>query len=388
MLDSDGTRNPPAQRLAGPRSAYVHVPFCAHRCGYCDFTLVAGREDLIDDYLRALETELNSLGQPVTLDTLFVGGGTPTLLSAAQLDQLMRTLQRWFHLADGYEFSVEANPFGLDADKVGVLAMGRVNRVSLGVQSFEARTLALLERDHTQADVVRAVQWVREAIDNISFDLIFAVPGQTLLEWRNTLRQAIDLRPQHVSTYGLTFEKGTAFWSRRRKHLLEEAPDEQQREMYSVAMDQLTAAHFEQYEISNFSLPGRRCRHNEACWKGLPYYGFGPGAARYMDGRRETNHRSVTTWLKYVQSGRSPLGDAECLPDEERAREQLIIGLRLCDGVSKAEFRAQTGYSLEQLAGPTIQRHCRFGLLEETGSHLRLTREGRFLADSVFVDLV
>lgn len=370
------------------RSAYIHVPFCAHRCGYCDFTLVARRDELIDRYLRALAIELERLEWPRELETLFIGGGTPTHLSPRQLAELLDLLRRSFRLGEGYEFSVEANPAGLDSEKIDVLAAGGVNRVSLGVQSFDANILRLLERDHRRAGVLEAVERLKRRFDNISFDLIFGVPGQTLALWRETLRQAIDLGPRHVSTYGLTFEKGTSFWTRRRKGDLAPVPDDLERDMYAAAMDMLADAGFEQYEISSFARAGDRCRHNEVYWTGRPYYGFGPGAARYIDGRRETNHRSVTTWLKRTLAGQPAVGESEELTPEERAREAIVLGLRRCDGLERDEFRRRTGFDLDQFAGETIDRHQRGGLLETTGSHVRLTRAGRFVADTVIVDFL
>ncbi|MEX0718904.1 MAG: radical SAM family heme chaperone HemW [Planctomycetaceae bacterium] len=393
-----------------PRAAYVHVPFCAHRCGYCDFTLVAGRDDLIDDYLRAMELELgrldaDALPEPARsngqgtrermvasrrrpLDTLFIGGGTPTHLAPPQLGRLLDLLHRRFELAPGCEFSVEANPAGLNDEHVRVLADGGVNRISLGAQSFDSAVLATLERDHRGEDVRRAVERVRARIDNISLDLIFGVPGQDLASWDATLDQALALEPRHVSTYGLTFEKGTRFWSRRSRGELHTLPDETERSMYAHAMDRLAAAGFEQYEISNFALPGHRCRHNEVYWKGEEYYGFGPGAARYLNGRRETNHRSVTTWLKRVFAGEDPIADAEELSPEDKARESIVLGLRRAAGIERDEFRHRTGFDLDDLAAEPIARHCLSGLLDVDDHHVRLTREGRFLADAVIVDFL
>lgn len=371
-----------------PTAAYIHVPFCAHRCGYCDFTLVAGKDHLAGDYLRALEIELTSLERPRQVETLFLGGGTPTHLSAPHLERLLTLVRRWFEPVPGCEFSVEANPAGLDQEKIGLLAAHGVNRVSLGAQSFDEAILTILERDHDAAKIERAVALLKEHTDNISLDLIFGVPGQSLDLWRETLAQTLALGPRHVSTYGLTFEKGTAFWSRRAKGTLQPANDELERAMYALAMDMLPAAGFEQYELSNFAQPGFQCRHNETYWAGMPYYGFGPGAARYLGGRRTTNHRSVTTWIARVLSGKSAIGDVDELSPADRARETLIVALRRARGVNRVEFRATTGFDLDELAGKPIARHLAMGLLESTPEAVRLTREGRFLADSVIVDLV
>lgn len=371
-----------------PQAAYIHVPFCAHRCGYCDFTLIARRDDLIDDYLRAMEIELNRLdGRPV-LDTLFFGGGTPTHLSAGKLQRLLEIVSSHFELADGYEFSVEANPADLGDDKIDVMVDAGVNRVSLGAQSFDGTMLTLLERDHQRGDIVSAVERLKQTIGNVSVDLIFGVPGQSLELWQETLSQAVDLGPTHISTYGLTFEKGTLFWNRLNRGELQQADEVLERNMYAAAMDDLTAAGLRQYEISNFAQPGFVCRHNEIYWRGIPYYGFGPGAARFIGGRRLTNHRSVTTWLQRVFDGESPIGDVDELSAEDRARELLVLSLRRCDGICKRDFASQTGFTARQLAGEAVDQHVENGLLEETATHLRLTREGRFVADTVFVDLL
>ena len=373
---------------AEPRSAYIHVPFCVHRCGYCDFTLVAGRDDLIDAYLEALAIELDRLERPREVDTLFFGGGTPTHLPASQLARLLALTRRWFPPAPGAEICVEANPAGLDDAKVAVLADAGVTRVSLGVQSFDTQMLELLERDHRGADVPAVVARLRPAIPNIGLDLIFGVPGQTVDLWRQTLAAALALEPTHVSTYGLTFEKGTAFQSRLDKGLLHRCDEELERAMYALAMDELPQARCEQYELSNFARPGFRSRHNEVYWAGRPYFGFGPGAARYAGGRRELNHRSVTTWINRVLTGNSPIADAEELSPEGRARELVMLNLRRCAGLSLSEFHEQTGFDFRELAGDALPRHLRQGLLEGHEGRVRLTREGRFLADTVFAEYV
>ncbi|HTI52182.1 MAG TPA: radical SAM family heme chaperone HemW [Planctomycetaceae bacterium] len=374
--------------LRPPKAAYLHVPFCRHRCGYCDFTLVAGRDDLVDAYLAALEIELAALAAPQPVQTLFLGGGTPTHLDAAQLDRLLALAHRWFALEGAAEFSVEANPAGLSDDKLDVLARWGVNRISLGVQSFDAEILQTLERDHDAAIVADTIARLQRRFSNISLDLIFGVPGQTLPLWRETIERAVALGPQHISTYGLTFEKGTAFWSRRAKGTFAQVPEEMERSMYAAAMEDLTAAGFEQYELSNFARPGYSCRHNETYWAGLPYFGFGPGAARYLKGRRETNHRSVVTWLARVRAGRSPIGDSEELAPEDRAREALVLGLRRTRGVDRDEFLAATGVAVETLTAGRLESYVDAGLVEETPAILRLTRSGRFLADSIIVDLL
>lgn len=371
------------------RSVYVHVPFCKHRCGYCDFTLVAGRDDLIEAYLESLAIELRRVERPVEIDTLFFGGGTPTHLPPAELARLFRIVRDRYSLANGYEFSVEANPANLSDETVRVLADFGVNRVSLGAQSFDANALRLLERDHTPDEIFAAVERLRHAgIENVSIDLIFGVPGQSLADWRETLQQAMSLTPTHVSAYGLTFEKGTSFWSRREKGLLSQSDEELEREMYELAMDVLPAGGIEQYELSNYARRGFECRHNAMYWSGEPFEAFGPGAARLIDGVRSTNHRSVFTWIKRLNSGESPVGDVDQLNSEGRAREAIFVGLRRTAGIERDAFRKLTGCSLDELAGDVIRRQVELGFLEDTGTHVRLTREGRFVADSVIAEFL
>lgn len=369
-----------------PRAAYIHVPFCAHRCGYCDFTLVARREDLIESYLEALGIELQSLQERREVDTLFIGGGTPTHLTAEQLRSLLDLLAQWFRLSPDGEFSCEANPAGFSPEKMQRLADAGVNRVSLGMQSFDPEILRTLERDHDAAQIERVVTDLQRTCGNIGIDLIFGVPGQTLDLWRVTLRRAIDLGVQHISTYGLTFEKGTAFWTRRSKGTLLQVADELERDMYAAAMDELPAAGFEQYELSNFGRPGFHCRHNQVYWGGEAYYGFGPGAARYIAGRRESNHRSVTTWIQRVRAGKSAIGMSEQLDPEDRARELLVLGLRRTAGVHREDFHRRTGFDLNSLVSEQLQAFTREGLIEEQAGWIRLTREGRFVADAVVVE--
>ncbi len=374
--------------MSRPRSVYIHVPFCAHRCGYCDFTLVAGRDDLADSYLDALTLEIDRTNCCDELDTLFIGGGTPTHLRADQLERLMQILGDRFTLAPGAEFSVEANPAGLDTDKLDVLANAGANRLSLGIQSFDDRDLLVLERDHNREELGPCVDRVRQRFSNVSFDLIFAVPGQTLAVWNDSLQSALKLRPDHLSTYGLTFEKGTSYWSRRNHGAIQQADESLETDMYAAAIDTLSAAGFEQYEISSFARPGFRCIHNQVYWSGQSYQGFGPGAASYIDARRTCNHRSTTTWLKQTLNGQSAVAETEQLEPDDRAREFLVLSLRRLDGVSHADFQQATQRNLTELAGPALMRMQDQGLITDDAKRVRLTREGLFLFDTVAAELL
>jgi putative oxygen-independent coproporphyrinogen III oxidase len=371
-----------------PRAAYVHVPFCRHRCGYCNFTLVAGRDDLIGDYLRALAVELAATRKAHEVDTLYFGGGTPTHLTTEQLRQLSKLVLERHPLGDNYEFTVEANPADVDPAMVETLLALGVTRVSLGGQSFRAAKLRLLERDHEAADIRRVVTTIHQAKMQVALDLIFATPGETLDEWAADLEAAIALEPNHVSTYGLTFEKGTAFWGRRVRGELVEADEELQRDMYALAIDRLTAAGYEQYEISNFARPGCRSRHNQVYWSGDGYFAYGPGASRYLNGIRETNHRSTTTYLHRVLAGESPVENREELSLEARARELLVFGLRRLDGVSRSQFRVRAGFECDDLVATPLRKFIDLGLLADNGEQIRLTREGLFVSDAMWPEML
>ena len=373
---------------APPRAAYIHVPFCKHRCGYCNFTLVAGRDDLVENYLDAIERELATIESPCEVDTLYFGGGTPTHLPAAALDRLLASVKATFPLSQDAELSVEANPADLDEPRMAVLHQHGTHRISLGAQSFNTTKLQALERDHEASDIRAAIELARSANCRIALDLIFAVPRESLADWRQDLESAIELEPEHVSTYGLTFEQGTAFWSRREKSELVETDEELQRTMYVAAIDRLGEAGFEHYEGSNFARPGQRSRHNEVYWTGQSYHAVGPGAARFIDGRREMNHRSTTTYIQRMLAGESPVAESEQLEPADAARERLVFALRRLEGIDTAQFAEETGFDVESLVGPALESHVVAGRLSLEGMRLKLTREGLLVSDAIWSDFL
>lgn len=371
-----------------PRTAYVHVPFCAHRCGYCDFAVSTGQEHLVGLYLEALGVELAGLGEPFPVETRFVGGGTPSHLSADQLARLLALMNRWLPAPPGSEFSIEANPDTFTAEKAAVLAAGGVTRVSLGVQSFRPAALAALDRRHTPEQVPHAVEAARRHGLSLSLDLIFAAPGSTPADWAADLEAALTFAPDHVSTYGLTYETGTALWKARRRGAVPVVPEEAELAMYEYAVDRLAAAGFERYEVSNFARPGRRCRHNERYWANEAYHGFGTGAARYARGRRELNVRDTALYVRRVLAGESPTFQGEELAPRDRAFETLATQLRRADGIDRDRYREQTGFGLDDLAGGRVAALVRAGLLADDGAAVRLTRRGYCVADGVVEDLL
>lgn len=372
-----------------PRAAYVHVPFCAHKCGYCDFASVAGLDHLADRYLDALEREMAQMGEPQEVDTIFVGGGTPTRLESGQLDRLLRMIRAWYRLTPGGEWTVEANPGTLDEEKTCILAEGGVNRISLGAQSFRPDSLRVLERNHAPEEVARALELVRPRFDHWSIDLIFGVPGSTFEDWRIDLETALRLEPSHLSCYGLVYEKGTALWKQWSAGQVHAIDEEIERQMYAHTIDRLGQAGLAMYEISNFARPGHESRHNLVYWANDAYFGVGLGAARYLDGVRSSNTRELPAYIRRLSEGEDATGPTETLDPEARARETAVLMLRrTVQGLERDDFRLRTGFDIDALARPVLERYRDRGLLEDDGRRIRFRREGLFLADSVLCDIL
>lgn len=371
-----------------PRAVYVHVPFCRHRCGYCNFTLVARRDDLIPRYLAAIAREIEWLAGPAVVSTVYCGGGTPTQLDLQSLDRLLSALADSFPMEADGEWTVEANPADVTDELAELLRSRGVTRVSLGVQSFREPKLRLLERDHTGREAVLAIERLARCGVQVAADLIFGLPGETLANWLDDLGRLTELPVNHVSTYGLTWEKGTSFWSRRQRGELVPIDEGLECDLYLAAIDWLGERGWEQYEVSNFARPGARSRHNQAYWRGESYWGLGPGAARYVAGCRAVHHRSTTTYLQRVLEGGVVDESSEVLTAAERARELLVFSLRMRDGVDLAEFADRTGWTVESLVGSVWQRYLDQGWLELVDGHGRLTRRGLVISDALWPDLL
>ena len=371
-----------------PRHAYVHVPFCRHRCGYCDFSLVAGRDDLIDRYFTALAVELHRVREPLDLDTLYLGGGTPSHLGPEGLERLFGLLHASLRPVAGAEISIECNPEDVSEPLAAALHACGVTRASLGAQSLDAVTLRALDRSHAPDDVRRAVALLGDRGLAVNIDLMTAAPGQSLTAVERDLDAVIAIGPQHVSVYCLTWEKGTAFEGLRRTGSLAAADEGDERAMFEAAIDRLEAAGYEHYEVSNFARPGHRCRHNEAYWDCRPWEAFGPGAARFDGRTRITNHRSTVTWMNRVLSGDDFTGDTDAMDDDAAARERLVVGLRRRAGVDRIAFRAASGLDLDALAGPAVRRWVGQGLASDDGQTIRLTRTGLLVSDGLWGDIL
>lgn len=387
---------------AAPYAVYLHIPFCVHRCGYCDFNTYAGLEDLIPAYTTALCREIalvaQSAGERLPVHTIFFGGGTPSLLSEAQLESILFSLAEAFAWQPGIEISLEANPGTVSLASLQAMRRLGVNRLSLGMQSAHPGELRLLERQHDYPEVVRAVTAARQAgFDNLNLDLIYGLPEQELATWQHSLELALGLHPEHLSLYALTLEHGTPLKRWASRGLIPEPDPDQAAEMYEWADERLAEAGYEQYEISNWSRAQQPCRHNLQYWRGLPYLGLGAGAHGYAAGVRTANVLAPAAYIARLESGavqdfpRSPASASLTSVDRQaEIGETMMMGLRLTqEGVSEADFQARFGQSLEALFTAEIKELQSYGLLQWTGEaprrRLRLTPRGRLLGNQVFM---
>ena len=360
---------------------YVHLPFCPYLCPYCDFAKWPMRASAAGRYLEALYAELER-HPPAAAATLFLGGGTPNAYDAATIAALVARLRERFGAFE--ETSIELNPELVRAGDFDVYVRAGITRISIGVQSFDPREIAILGRKHTPHDVEQVIAWGRSAgVESISLDLMFAVPGQTLSTWRQSLQRAIGLQPDHVSTYGLTVESGTpyALWQQREPQAFFD--DTREADLYAAAIEMLEDAGYEHYEISNFARPGHRCRHNENYWNNGDYLGFGVGAASFRDGQRSVHTKSLDEYVEAARSGRAIPAQSERLAGDQRAGEAIMLALRTAQGVGLAEFKERYGIDVARRYAPVVSRFTELGLLERTEDRVRLTGRGRFVANDV-----
>ncbi|EPR91930.1 coproporphyrinogen III oxidase [Streptococcus mitis 17/34] len=365
-----------------PTSAYVHIPFCTQICYYCDFSKVFIKNQPVDSYLEHLLEEFRSYDIQ-KLRTLYIGGGTPTALSAPQLEVLLDGLTKNLDLSVLEELTIEANPGDLDADKIAVLKSSAVNRVSLGVQTFDDKMLKKIGRSHLEKDIYENIDRLKLAgFDNISIDLIYALPGQTMEQVKDNVAKAIGLEIPHMSLYSLILENHTVFMNRMRRGKLPLPKEELEAEMFEYIIAELEGAGFEHYEISNFSKPGFESRHNLMYWDNAEYYGIGAGASGYVNGIRYKNHGPIRHYLSAVEEGNSRIIE-EHLSQKEQMEEEMFLGLRKKSGVSMSRFEEKFGRSFEGLYGEIVRDLVQQGLMQIEGDRVRMTKRGLFLGDTV-----
>ena len=365
-----------------PTSAYVHIPFCTQICYYCDFSKVFIKNQPVDSYLEHLIEEYDSYDIK-KLRTLYIGGGTPTALSASQLDFLLEKLTDKLDLSYLEELTIEANPGDLDQEKIAVLKNSPVNRVSLGVQTFNDRMLKQIGRSHSEKDIYENIANLKKAgFDNISIDLIYALPKQTMEDVKINVAKAIDLDIPHMSLYSLILENHTVFMNRMRRGKLPLPKEDLEAEMFEYIIAELEKAGFEHYEISNFSKPGFESRHNLMYWDNVEYYGIGAGASGYVNGVRYKNHGPIRHYLEAVEAGNARVQE-EVLTLKEQMEEEMFLGLRKKSGVSKKRFEEKFGVSFEDQYGAVVSELTGQGLLVADRDIVRMTKHGLFLGDTV-----
>ena len=365
-----------------PTSAYVHIPFCTQICYYCDFSKVFIKNQPVDSYLEHLLEEYRSYDIQ-QLRTLYIGGGTPTALSASQLEVLLDGLTKNLDLSTLEELTIEANPGDLDSDKIAVLKNSSVNRVSLGVQTFDDKMLKKIGRSHLEKDIYENIDRLKLAgFDNISIDLIYALPGQTMEQVKDNVAKAIALDIPHMSLYSLILENHTVFMNRMRRGKLPLPKEEVEAEMFEYIIAELENAGFEHYEISNFSKPGFESRHNLMYWDNAEYFGIGAGASGYVNGVRYKNHGPIRHYMKAVEASNARINE-EHLSQREQMEEEMFLGLRKKSGVSIRRFEEKFVTSFEELYGQVVKDLCNQGLLQVEGQQIRMTKKGLFLGDTV-----
>lgn len=372
---------------------YIHIPFCRSRCSYCDFATGMYSAAMAERYVLSLINEIGSWREvepPENVDTIYFGGGTPSLLSPAQLETLLNAVRERFTVSADAEVSIEINPGSVTHEALAAFRGLGINRASFGAQTFDDGELARLGRSHTSDDTRRTFRYLRDAgFDNISFDLIAGLPGQTMAGWRRNLDEAFSLRPEHLSFYLLEVHQGTPLAKHIREGIQPQPDEDLAADMYEVMLDRAPEAGYEHYEISNLCLPGLAARHNTKYWTAAPYYGFGCSAHSYDGGfRRWANERDLVRYIEMIEQDRKAIVDETRLTKADRQAEAVFLGLRMMQGFSFTEYQQAFGADLREKHENDLTRFREAGLIECSGDLLKLTRAGALLSNEVFAAFV
>lgn len=371
---------------------YIHIPFCKSKCYYCDFNSYAGRESLVPDYFNALKKEMQLYAEKArdySVKTIFMGGGTPSLVDAAYIGELMQACRLSFNIEADAEISIETNPGTLSLEKLERYREAGVNRLSIGLQTWQDRLLKRLGRIHSRDEFADNFAFARQAgFSNINVDLIFGIPGQSLPDWNKTVEEILGLDPEHISCYSLKIEEGTVFGKELESGSLIPVEDEIDREMYRLAVESFSKRGILQYEISNFSKKGLECRHNLVYWKAQPYIGLGAGAHSYFEGKRFNNEYALEGYIHEINKEILPRENIQDIGREEAMAEFIILGLRLTSGISGKEFEARFGVNFFSRYREQIQALKGRGLITTTGDTAVLTALGMDLANQVFMEFI
>jgi len=370
-------------------SIYIHIPFCLKKCHYCDFLSIPYSEDLAQHCIDVIVQEASNISDNFVFDTLYIGGGTPTVLHKDFVAVLLKKIFTLIHFIKGYEATIEANPETLDEEKLDCLVSLGITRLSLGVQSLEDSELVSLGRIHSAARAIKVFKAAQKAgFQNINIDLIFGIPGQTLTSWKETLSQALDIKPAHISVYCLTVEEETELYKKVNNGQAVMPGEEEVLAMYDTAISLLKASGFVHYEISNFALPGLACRHNLNYWNRGTYYGIGPGAHSFVKNRRFHNTKNIQKYLKEGKAGKPCPEDLEEVTEKDALFETIFLGLRKTEGLQLKSFKTNHGVDLKKHYSHQLMELIEAELIEITSTHVRLTQKGLFLSNEVFIRFI
>ncbi len=372
---------------------YLHFPYCISKCPYCDFNSYQLKEDnQISSYISALYQEITAYSQKLkksNIKTIYLGGGTPTILSGVKIYNILEFCKDKFTIDKNAEITIEANPGTLDGEKINLLIESGVNRLSLGAQSFNNLFLKKLGRIHNTQEIIDSYYLAREAgFNNISIDIMFALPDQITEDLQDTLKKALSLKPDHLSLYNLTIKPGTEYYKEYKRGKLKLPDEDEEFDMYNWAINYLEENGFEHYEIANFARPYKRSKHNLIYWQNKPYLGIGAGAYSFIRGYRYMNYENPERYIKEVMSGKLPVDNGEKLFLRKRMAETIILGLRTKDGVSYKKYKKRFKVDINDIFHKQIKKLVNLGLLQRDDDRIKLTRKGIFLANTVFREFV
>ena len=376
-----------------PLGLYIHIPYCIHKCGYCDFNSHPIKQDEMNHYIDALVAEMKHYAKTYSntniIRTIFLGGGTPTTLTVYQLERILKECVSEFTVASDAEITIEANPATIDIEQLKSIRQTGYNRISIGVQSFDKAELKLLDRAHGPEEIHSTVDRARKAgFDNLSLDLMFAVPNQSLSSWESNLNKALEKNPEHLSTYNLTIEQGTAFSKLQSNGKLIMPDDDHQLELYKKTIERLTKKGFHHYEISNFARRGKECKHNITYWENKNTLGLGAGASSYMNGTRFKNINLPAHYIRQVKEKKIAVEHSETLEPRQAMGETIMLGLRLLQGISIHQFEKRFQISFINLFRNIISALKEKELVIIEKDYLRLSQKGLFWADSVILEFI
>lgn len=369
---------------------YIHIPFCKKKCYYCDFNSYAGQDKIFEIYketiIREIENRKDSLRGPFS--SIYIGGGTPNILPPEYIEEILDVVYKYYNISKDAEISIELNPGLIDENKLKIYRRCHINRVSIGLQAWQDNLLKKIGRLHTINEFIDNYKLTEEYFDNINIDLMYALPEQTFDDWKETLLNTIELKPTHISCYGLILEEGTLFYRLFKSKKIMLHDDEYEMMLFHYAISFLKQNGYTHYEISNYSLPGYECRHNILYWKALHYIGFGPGAYSYIGDMRKGNVKDIKTYIEMINKDGFAFDDIDALDIKDKMAEFMFLGLRMMKGVCDKDFIMRFGKSMFTVYKDSIEKNIELNLLEREGDTIHLTQKGIDISNNVFEDFL